>query len=387
MPDEVVRLRRWGRIAVQVWAAIGILILVGVAGWLIGAVFSALVPFGIGLVIVLLLRRPVEWLERRGLPRLAAVIACYLAAVIAVAILLTFIVPPIYAQIGAFVAALPDYARKAYTLWDQTIVNPRSGVAAPAWLQSTALSLRDQAVAGAGRWSSVLAETAVSTGGSIAGGVIGFVLALIIGFYTLADLPRLRDEIMLLAGPEWRGEMVRVFATVSRVLGGWLKGTLIQSTVVAVLIAVGLWLVGVRDYALAIGVLGGMFNVVPYVGPVLTSVLAAGAGLFVGGWAPLLAVGVVFLVQQFDSLFMAPRIMGDQMDLHPLLVMLALLVGATLFGIPGMVLSVPVAAILKGLFVYWFEKRTSRQICSDDGALFRTPKDERDEPSEEPAAG
>jgi predicted PurR-regulated permease PerM len=328
----------------------------------------------------------VEWLERRGLNRTLAVIACYLAAVAAVAVLLTFIVPPIYTQIGAFVAALPDYARKAYTLWDQMIVHPRSGVAAPSWLQTVALSLRDQAVAGAGRWSSVLAETAVSTGGSIAGGVIGFVLALIIGFYTLVDLPRLRDEVMLLAGPEWRDEMVRVFATVTRVLGGWLKGTLIQSTVVAVLLTVLLWVVGVRDYALAIGVLGGMFNVVPYVGPVLTAVLAAGAGLFVGGLTPLWAIAAVFAVQQFDSLFMAPRIMGDQVDLHPLLVMLALLVGATLFGVPGMVLSVPVAAIIKGLFVYWFEKRTSRQICTDDGALFRTPKDEREEPGEDVAA-
>lgn len=386
MPDEAARLRRWGRIAVQVWAAIGILILLGALGWLLGAVFSALVPFGIGLVIVLLLRRPVEWLERRGLHRTLAVIACYVAAVTAVTILLTFIIPPIYAQIGAFVAALPDYARKAYTLWDRMIVHPRSGLGAPAWLQTAALSLRDQAVAGAGRWSSALAETAVSTGGSIASGVLGFVLALIIGFYTLVDLPRLRDEIMLLAGPEWRGEIVRVFATVTRVLGGWLKGTLIQSTVVAALITIGLWLVGVRDYALAIGVLGGLFNVVPYIGPVLTAVLAAGAGLFVGGLTPLWAVLVIFAVQQFDSLLMAPRIMGDQVDLHPLLVMLALLVGATLFGVPGMVLSVPVAAILKGLFVYWFEKRTSRQICTDDGALFRTPKDEREDEAPSPAA-
>ena len=60
--------------------------------------------------------------------------------------------------------------------------------------------------------------------------------------------------------------------------------------------------------------------------------------------------------------------------------------GATLFGVPGMVLSVPVAAILKGLFVYWFEKRTSRQICTDDGALFRTPKDEREDEAPSPAA-
>lgn len=383
MPDDEARMRRWSLLALRVWSVIGILILIGVAGWLFGMVSSALVPFGVGLVIVLLLRRPVELLQGRGLNRTLSVAVCYLAAVAAVAVLLTFIIPPIYAQVAAFVGAVPDYARRAYELWDALIVHPRTGAAAPGWLQSAALALRDQVVAGAGKWSSALAQTAVSTGGSIAGGVVGFVLALIIGFYTLVDLPAIRDEIMLLAGPTWRDEMVHVFATVTRVLGGWLKGTLIQSTVVAVLITIGLWIAGVRDYALAIGVLGGIMNVVPYLGPVLTAVLAAGAGLFVGGWTPLWAVLVVFAVQQFDSLVMAPRIMGDQVDLHPLLVMLALLVGATLFGVPGMVLSVPVAAIIKGLFVYWFENRTSRQIRTEDGALFRTPRDEVEETVED----
>jgi predicted PurR-regulated permease PerM len=380
MTGEDARVKRWTRIFLQVWAVIGVLLLVGAFGWLLGAVASALVPFALGLVIVLLLRRPVEWLVEKRLNRTVAVILCYVAAVLAVAVLLMFIVPPIYKQVADFIAAVPDYARRVYGLWEQVVV-PRVGSGVPSWVQSAAVSLRDQVVAGAGQWSTALAATAVSTGSSIATAVVGFVLALIIGFYTLVDLPRLRDEIMLLAGPSARQEMVLVFTTVSRVLGGWLKGTLIQSVVVAVLFTILLSLLGV-PYALAIGVLGGMLNVVPYVGPAITAILAGAAGLFVGPWVALWAVVAVFVVQQFDSLFMAPRIMSEQVDLHPLLVILSLLVGATLFGVPGMVLSVPVAAILKGLFVYWFERRTKRQICTDDGALFRTPKDERDDDDE-----
>lgn len=383
MANESAAVQRWSRIALQVWAAIGVLLLVGAFGWLLGAIASALVPFAVGLIIVLLLRRPVDWMVSKRLNRTVAVLLCYLAAFLAVAILLMFIVPPIYNQIAAFVSAVPDYAQRTYKLWDQLVVNPRASAATPAWAQSAALSLRDQVVAGAGVWSQTLAESAVSAGSTIASGVIGFVLALIIGFYTLVDLPRLRDEIMLLVGPSGRRETVLVFTTVSRVLGGWLKGTLIQSSVVAVLLTVLLALLKV-PYALAIGVLGGLLNVVPYVGPAVTAVLAVAAGLFVGPWTALWALVVVIAVQQFDSLFMAPRIMSEQVDLHPLLVILSLLVGATLFGVPGMVLSVPIAAILKGLFVYWFQKRTRRQISSDDGALFRTPKDERDGESEEP---
>jgi predicted PurR-regulated permease PerM len=368
-PDPNAR-ESWTRAGIRVWTAIGVLILVALGAYALGAVFSALVPFIIGALIVLLLRRPVAWLVSRRMNRLLAVALCYLTAMAVVAIVLTFIIPPIYQQVAGFVGHLPGYTQRAYSLWDRLVVHPRAHGGIPTWLQSIALGLRDQLVAGAGSWSQAIASSAVATGGSIAGGVIGFVLALIIGFYTLADLPRLQKEILTVVGPRARDEVTHVGKTVTRVLGGWLRGTLIQSSVVAVLFTVGLSIAGV-PYALAIGVIGGLFNVVPYVGPVITGLLAASAGLFVSPLTALLALLVVVIVQQFDSLIMAPRIMSEQVDLHPLLVILALLVGATLFGIPGMVLSVPVAAIMKGLFVYWFERGTERRIGSQDGVLFR----------------
>jgi predicted PurR-regulated permease PerM len=373
--DHVPRKERWTRIATEVWAAIGILILLAAAGYLLSIVFPALVPFLIGLLIVLLLRHPVAWMEKRGLNRVVAVVACYLAAVVVVAILLMFIIPPIYTQIASFVAAVPGYAQRVYAMWDSYVVHPHGAQSIPVWLQQAALALRDQVVAGAGTWSSAIAQSAVSAGGQIASGVIGFVLALIVGFYTLVDLPRLRIEVRTLIGPAWREESSHVAATVSRVLGGWLRGTLIQSTVVAVLFTLGLTIAGV-PYALAIGVIGGLVNVVPYVGPVLTAVLAAAAGWSVSPWVALWAVIAVLVVNQFDSLVMAPRIIGDQVDLHPLLVIFAFLVGATLFGLPGIVLAVPVAAVVKGLFVYWFERQTERPLATEHGVLFRSPPDD-----------
>ncbi len=374
--NEETPTHRWTRIAVEVWAAIGIVLLIVAAGYVLSTILPALLPFLVGFVIVLLLRRPVGWMERRHVNRMLAVTLCYLAALAVIALILTFIIPPIYAQISSFVAAVPSYAQRIYRVWDSYVVHPKAGHNTPGWLQSAALGLYDQVVAGAGTWSAAIAGAAVSAGGAIASGVIGLALSLIIGFYTLTDLPRLGAEARRLIGPGWREESRHIGATVTRVLGGWLRAALIQSTVVAVLVSVGLWLAGV-PYALALGVIGGLFNVIPYVGPVLTAVLAAAAGWSVSPLTALWAVLVVLAVQQFDSLIMAPRIMSEQVDLHPLLVILSLLVGATLFGIPGMVLSVPVAAILKGVFVYLFERSTERQISSDEGVLFRTaPEDQ-----------
>jgi predicted PurR-regulated permease PerM len=380
MPPTQESQEGWARAGIRVWTAIGVLILVGLGGYAVGAVFSALVPFIIGLLIVLLLRRPVSWLVARRVNRILAVALCYLAALVAVGVVLTFIIPAIYTQISAFIGHIPLYAGRAYALWDRLVVHPRAG-GIPGWLQAIVLGMRDQLVASAGSWSSAIASSAVATGGSIASGVIGFALALIIGFYTLADLPRLRNEVLTLVGPRAREEVVRVGRTVARVLGGWLKGSLILSSAIAVLLAVGFSIAGV-PYALALGVVGGLLNVVPYVGPVVTTVLAVVAGLSVGPWTALWAVVVVGAVELLNQTVLGPRIFSEQVDLHPLVVIFALLVGAALFGIPGMVLAVPVAAIIGGLFVYWFERSTERRIGSEDSVLFRdsTAGSEEDTP-------
>jgi len=372
--EQLPSAERWKQTLVKAWALIGVLILIGGFGMLLGRVSSALVPFGVGLLVVLLLRRPVALLATR-MSRTLAVALCYLVAILVAAIALVFLIPPAYAQIVAFANALPGYVQAAYRIWDAWVVHPRAGTGIPVWLQDAVLALKDQVVASAGTWSSAIASTALATGSSIATGVVEFVLALIIGFFTLVDLPRLQNEINTLAGPKRRDELAHFAATLSRVMGGWVKGTLIQSAVVATLVSIGLAVIGV-PYALAIGLIAGVLNIVPYVGPAITALLAATAGLFVSPWAAAWAVVVVFAVQQLDSLVMAPRIMGEQVDLHPLLVVFALLVGASLFGVPGMVLSVPVAAIIKAMFVFWYEKRTERQITTEDGVFFPTAKDE-----------
>jgi predicted PurR-regulated permease PerM len=376
---------RWSLIAIRAWAIIGVLLLLTALGWLLSAVSAALVPFALGLVIVLLLRRPVALLSKK-MPRIVAVLVCYVAVVVVLALALTFIIPPVFAQISQFVRALPGYAQQAFKLWDTYVAHPTKGSGVPEWLQASVIALKDQLVASAGTWSSAIAQTAVSAGSSIATGVFSLIIALVVGSYTLSDLPSLEREVFLVAGERAREELTRAAGTITRVLGGWLRGALIQSTVVAVLYSIVLAVVGV-PYALAIGVIGGMLNVVPYVGPFITLALAAGAGLFISPSTALWALLGGVAVQQLDTLVMAPRIMSKQVDLHPLMVIFAFLVGVTLFGVPGLVLAVPVTAVIKGLFVYWFEKRTERQITTEDGVFFRTPKDEGEGEDAEPAAG
>lgn len=379
MPGTVAARERWTLIFLRVWAVIGVLLLLAAAGWLLSMLSGAIVPFALGLLVVLLLRGPVDLLSKR-MPRVLAVALCYLGALIVVGVALTFIIPPVVAQIGQFVGAVPGYAQQAFRLWDVNIVHPAKGSGVPDWLQNGVIAIKDQIVAGAGSWSTAIAQGAVSAGSSIATGLFSMVLALVVGFYALADLPEIGRELFDVAGERFRDELTHAVSTVTRVLGGWLRGTLIQSTVMAILMSAGLAVVGLK-YALALGVIGGLFNIVPYVGPFIVLALVAAAGFFISPWTAVWALVVVVAVQQLDVLVLAPRIMSKQVDLHPLLVIFAILVGSALFGVPGLVLAVPVAAVIKGLFVYWFEKKTERTITTDDGALFRSAK------ADEPEAG
>lgn len=380
---EAAKRERWTRIAIEVWAAIGILILLAATAWILGRLSVALVPFGIALVIVILLRGPVDFLASRKVPRAIAVALCYLVGALVVGLALVFVVPLVGAQISAFATALPDYLDKGYRLWTD-VTAPKGTPVVPAWVTTAVLNVKDSAVKSIAGWSGDGLAIAFAAGSQAVTLVIDVVLASIISFYTLLDLPKITEEAMRLVPERFREEVQHGLTTVARVLGGWLRGALVDALAVGALISLGLAIVGV-PYAVAIGMIGGLLNIVPYLGPVIAAVLAGFSGLVSGvPLTALWAVLVVFAVQQLDSLWLNPRIMSQNVDLHPVLVVFSLLTGATLFGVPGMLLAVPVAAIVKGLFVYYYERQTQESLCTEDGALFKTrSSDTADEPENE----
>lgn len=383
--EEELRRLRWTRIALESWGTIGVLILVVAGLWLLDRLAGAVTPFVIGTIIVVLLRRPVAWLADRRVPRGLAVGLWYLAVAAVLTVAGLFILPPLYGQLVSFVTALPDYVTRAYQLW-QAFAHPVRGAAPPSWLLQAVSAVKDTLVASAGRWSAGLATTAFFAGGQVVGAILSFVLSLLVGFYLLADLPKLREEALGLFREQTRGEVETVLGTVSKVLGGWMRGALIESTIVGTLYCLGFWLVGV-PFPLVIGIIGGAINIVPYLGAGITASLAVVAALFVDPMLAVWALVVVLAVAQIDGLLIAPRVMSENVDLHPVVVIFSLLAGASLFGAPGMLLAVPVAAICKGLFVYYYEKRTRTQLGTDDGALFRTGKDDREDAGSGSTAG
>lgn len=376
MAPERVKRERWRSVAITAWALIGVLLLVAAAFWLLGKVAGALVPFLFAVVIVYLFRGPVVLLEGRGLKRGLAVALCYLAGFGGVAILAFFVMPALYDQVSQFVTDFPKYYDGAFNIWVD-LQRQYQTVQVPAWMDKAVLGFRDTLAQQAMSWSTTAAKGIFRVGSSAITLLFDGFIAVVIAFWLLKDLPEISRELTTLGGPEREHEARVIGRKVSEVLSGYLRGQLIVSLTTAVIVSVGLAILGV-PYALVLGLLAGVLNIIPYIGPVIAEVTAAIVAVFV---SPILAVGAVAVIlaaQQLTDYFVTPRVMSEQVDLHPVLVIFSLLAGGTLFGFTGLLLAIPVAAIAKGLFVYYFEKWTDSTITTEYGALFRQRKTECD---------
>ncbi len=379
MPDARAREDRWRRLGISAWALIGVLILVAAAFFALVKVSRALVPFLLALVIVYVFRAPVAALERKGLKRGLAVGLCYLVAIAVLVVAGLFIVPPIVDQVRQFLMAFPGYYDKAFALWQQ-LQAQFNAITLPSWINDALLNLRNGVASRVMAWSSALASTVFSVGSGAVSLLFNSFLALVAGFWILKDLDAIKKEALLLAGPRRRDEATVVVDKVSNVLGGYLRGQLVVSLSTGVIVTIGLSVLGV-PYALVLGLFAGILNVIPWFGPLISEIIAAIAAAFVSPWLALGAVAVIMGTQQITDLFITPRVMSEQVDLHPLLVIFSLLVGSTLAGFTGLILAIPVAAISKGVFVYYFEKWTDSKLTTEKGAFFRDkkPQDDPDE--------
>ncbi|PKQ29206.1 MAG: hypothetical protein CVT60_06500, partial [Actinobacteria bacterium HGW-Actinobacteria-10] len=354
------------RVALVSWATIGVLLLAGAVWWVLGQVSGALTPFLIAGIVVLVLRAPVDRLEAQGVPRALSVVIWYVFGLTVIGVFFAVIAPIVAEQVLDLINTFPRYYEPIADFW-LDVQDKAEGLALPEWVRtafdSVGLSMLSQVAA----WGRALGNGLVGLGGAAAGFVFNVLLALVIAFWALKDMPKMRDEIMLLIGERRRGEAEMIMSTVFRVLAGYIRGQLLVSTVTGVLATIGLAILGV-PYAIALGVITGVLNVVPYVGPFIGGLLAAIVGLFISPWIGLGAIAVVVAAQQVTDLFVTPRVMSEQVDLHPVLVIFSLLVGGSLFGFWGLILGIPVAAVLKGLFVYYYEKHTETSLTSEDGA-------------------
>lgn len=340
----------------------------GVVAGLVYVTSSVLSMLLASAVLAWLFDRPVSALQARGRSRefgIALVTTGLFAVLVVIGL---YVVPDAIRQIAALTTNLRPYFERAAVEFGPLVAQAEArfgvdlpvdvhelGQLAPEYLQKITPDVRAQIEA---------ALATVASGGlSVVLSLLSLSLLPLFTFFLLRDWPDLVRFVADVVPPAARPTVGRLVTEIDARLIGWVRGQLTVAVVLGVVYSVGLWLSDI-DLAVTIGLMGGVLFLVPYVGPLLTGVLAGGLCLLKFGVDVHLAIVVATFVvgQALEGTVLTPLLVGDRVGLHPMVVMVAIIVGGNLLGMVGIIIAVPVTAALAvvgawGLEV-WKQSRT-----------------------------
>jgi predicted PurR-regulated permease PerM len=192
--------------------------------------------------------------------------------------------------------------------------------------------------------------------------IVELILVPVLVFYFLTDGKAIRQEARLLSPPSWRGPGARILDELDRVSDGYIRGQMWMCIIAWALVTIGLLILGV-PYAFTLGLLAGITRAVPVIGPLLGGAPIALVCLVTTksiNTTLILLVGFT-LMHFLESKVLLPKIVGHEVDLHPVSVIISLLIGMEFFGFIGVFLAVPIAAVLKGILAEWHRARVEEQ--------------------------
>lgn len=377
---QAVKTEKAKRGFLYVWTIVGAMLLTGVLVYL----FNVLsVPIGIviwSIVIVFCLRGPVNKLEKLGMPRAAGTMVAYVIMFVVLALVGLLMFSPVFGvgdQFASLIESVPGYVQ-TIAGWGNDLYSRYSDVLQNDTVQTWMNNALDSIVAWASTFARDSATGVVAIGTGVVNTFVALGFALVVAFWILMELPQLGRECTRLIGPKHHDDLEMLHVTFTRVMGGYIKGTLLQCAIIGVGCVVLFGVIGIPNSA-ALGGIAGLLNIIPIVGPWLGGALAAVVGVFVSPWIAIVALAGTIALQQIVYTFISPKIMANSVDVHPALTLIALMAGSAIGGamsgftgsLVGMLASIPAVAVAKSVFVYYFEKRTGRQLVSADGVFFQ----------------
>jgi predicted PurR-regulated permease PerM len=332
--------RDWQKLLVFLLTLLAGVAVLWVVWQIVSPILRTLVLFALAAVLAFALSSPVNMLARRIGNRVLAIVAVYVLVGIVVVGGLTLLAGPFVRQASDLVAALPQYANdlQARAPEVQTTLGQYG-------IQADFDQLRASAAQAVAQSGTDVLQHLVGTLAEVGGMLLDVVLALVISLYLLVDGPGIGQRSLAAIPSQYRPNALFLQDHVSRVLGGYLRGQFTLAALIGLATGIGMALLGL-PYAVVLGVLAGLFELVPMFGPILSAVPAVLVAMFLPFPTVLWVLLFFLVIQQVENNVLAPRISGHAVGLHPLGAMFALLAGFQLAGVLGGLFAVPVAGVL-----------------------------------------
>jgi len=292
-----------------------------------------------------------KFLINKKIPKLFAILVVFAIIITLLILTIFFVIPSLINQLNVLYNEIPRFINK-YQDMILSIEPQLSKFINPADVEALLkenLSELQKNILGFSQSMIIYLSNIVS---SI---TFGIVIIPLILFYLLRDILAFKENLYTFVSKERKKEFKEILEEIDHIISGFIRGRLIVCFIVGTLIGIGLYFLNLK-FALIIGIVSGIFNFVPYLGPIVGVILALIFALGSSWWVLLMIVVLFVLVNQIEAIYLNPNILGKELGLHPLTIILSILICGQLLGILGVLMAVPLAAILKVLLFRYLVK-------------------------------
>ena len=312
---------------------------------------EALAPYIIGLILIFLLNGLVDRLQQAGVPRWAGTLIALLSLITAVVAFVYLVLDALLDQVSTLIDNLPDIAGVVGEFLLGLGLPANVEAALVAWVEGLPAAVPDLLAA-------LFGVVASGVGGLVAlvmawAGIPFFI------FYALSDSPALMRGLHAAVPGSFRTSVFAILKILGDVFGAWARGTALIAGIVFVPFVIGFYLFGIfidpdiGDYALLFAVTLALSELIPIIGPILALIPILVITAVIAGLPGVIAVGLLFVViEQIDGAVVQPKVQGHVLDLHPAIILPALVVGSALAGIMGAILALPLTAAARQTIAY-----------------------------------
>lgn len=320
--------------------------------WFIFVVRDVIAIMFTSIIVAAALSPTIDLMAKRRIPRAITILLVYLLLIAFLGALVYFILPPAITQLRQLAEQLPNY----FSYFQNLVSNLRDfGV------QNHLIS---GSQAGLNTVSDFLNNFTTNIFDTTKGFISGFTAILtvfVLTLYLLLDENGIKNFFVALLPVKQKTQLVGIANKIGAGLGAWLRGQILLGIVVGVLVYVGLLIIGI-PYALTLGLLAGVLEIIPIIGPILSAIPAILIALSISPTMALIVTGFYLLVQELENKLLVPKVMQRTVGLHPVTIIIVLLVGARLMGVLGILLAVPVTSVIYIILKDWSHvSRQSRQ--------------------------
>ncbi len=333
MPEEKTTI-----IKIDFWSVAKIVLAVLVL-WFLYLIRDVILILFIAGLLAAIITPAVNYFERKRIPRWIGAVIVYLVVLLILTSIGLAVIPTVVTQSKLLISQLPDFLKSFFgetsTQTKGEFINLLNG-----WLSKSAIS----------------GKTIFSILGTVTGQMVSLFMIFIIAFYLSIKKKSIRVLIDSFILPKYQRFLEHLVIAVQRDIGAWGRGLCFLCLFVGILVYLGLTILGVK-YALVLAVIAGLVEVIPYVGPWLSGIIAAIVALPQSSTLALLVIILFIIIQQIENTVVSPYIMHRAVGLDPLVVIIVLLIGGKVAGPIGMILAVPAATIVAIIIRYYLEHK------------------------------